>query len=172
MTKLSKEIFCHSPDEMLYVAKTFAPFIQNGQIFGLNGEMGSGKTVFVTGIASGLHIRPPQQVSSPTFALVNIYNTDLVVYHFDLYRIKSFPELCQMGFEDYIEQKAVFFIEWAGKFSSSFSCNIEIFFQHQEENTRALRFGAPDKKAQTLIDDFLEKLLYNSEYPFQKETSQ
>ncbi len=78
----------------------------------LNGEMGAGKTTFVKAICNALNIHEP--VTSPTFSLVNEYesSSDQKVFHFDLYRLKSEEELYDIGFEEYLDQKAYVFIEW------------------------------------------------------------
>ncbi len=80
----------------------------------LTGNLGSGKTFFVISFCNKLGIH---NVSSPSFSIVNIYQGDKQVYHFDFYRIKKIEELYDIGFEEYLnDNNAVTFIEWAEMF--------------------------------------------------------
>lgn len=78
--------------------------------FAVTGEMGAGKTTLIAAICRALKIS--DQVSSPTFAIVQEYGTEQPVFHFDLYRVKSKHELEDLGFEDYLESPSYIFIEW------------------------------------------------------------
>ncbi|MFT4661797.1 MAG: tRNA threonylcarbamoyladenosine biosynthesis protein TsaE [Patiriisocius sp.] len=85
---------------------------KTNSIFLLNGEMGSGKTTLMVEI--GRHFSISDPISSPTFSIVNEYETHngTLVYHFDLYRLKDEEELYDIGFEDYLNKEALVFIEW------------------------------------------------------------
>jgi tRNA threonylcarbamoyladenosine biosynthesis protein TsaE len=88
----------------------FAGDVKPGDVIVLNGELGAGKTFFVKQAASMWGIN---NVSSPSFAIVNSYNGDFTVYHFDFYRIKNPAELFDIGFNDYLnDSQSVMFIEW------------------------------------------------------------
>ena len=93
------------------------------------GEMGSGKTTFIKALTKALGSF--DQVSSPTFSIVNEYQTDSdVIYHFDLYRIESEAELYQIGIEDYLASDGWKMIEWPdrlGKINVDYT-NILTFF--------------------------------------------
>lgn len=85
---------------------------QPGDIVLLHGDLGVGKTVFTKGFAEGLGIAEP--VSSPTFTIVQIYETGrLPLYHFDVYRIADVEEMDEIGYEDYFYGNGVCLIEWA-----------------------------------------------------------
>ncbi|MEI6285557.1 MAG: tRNA (adenosine(37)-N6)-threonylcarbamoyltransferase complex ATPase subunit type 1 TsaE [Bacillota bacterium] len=90
--------------------------LQPGAIVLLNGDLGAGKTLLTQGIAAGLG--SADTVSSPTFALVNIYSGRCPIYHFDLYRLENSSELDGIGFFEMLEEGAVSVIEWADKFAS------------------------------------------------------
>ena len=79
------------------------------------GGLGAGKTAFCEGIALGLGCEDP--VSSPTFAIVNVYRGPRLFAHFDLYRIHTQSDLEIAGFYDYLEQGAVVAAEWSENFS-------------------------------------------------------
>ena len=77
----------------------------------LRGELGSGKTTIVKSILKKIGVN--EVVTSPTFSIVNEYNSaETIVYHFDLYRIENTEELDVIGFEDYIYSQNICFIEW------------------------------------------------------------
>ena len=82
-------------------------------IIALSGDLGSGKTVFVQGLALALGSKRP--VTSPTFTLVNEYPCSRPLYHADLYRIEDPSEADGLGLEDYMEAQAVVAIEWPEK---------------------------------------------------------
>jgi tRNA threonylcarbamoyladenosine biosynthesis protein TsaE len=86
--------------------------LKKGQVICLTGELGTGKTVFIRGIASAYNVSGP--VTSPTFTLINEYKGDVPIYHFDVYRISNEDEMFDIGFEEYLyEGEGIVLIEWA-----------------------------------------------------------
>ena len=84
-----------------------------GEIVCLNGELGTGKTVFAKGFAEGLGIT--EAVVSPTFTILREYTDGrLPLYHFDVYRIEDADEMNELGYEEYFFGDGVTLIEWAG----------------------------------------------------------
>ena len=84
-----------------------------GQVICLNGDLGTGKTVFTQGFALGLGIEEP--VSSPTFTIMAVYEEGKIpLYHFDVYRIGDPQEMDEIGFDEYVDGEGVCLIEWAG----------------------------------------------------------
>ena len=84
-----------------------------GQVICLNGDLGTGKTVFTQGFALGLGIEEP--VSSPTFTIMAVYEEGKIpLYHFDVYRIGDPLEMDEIGFDEYVDGEGVCLIEWAG----------------------------------------------------------
>lgn len=106
------EFLSHSPAETEGFAARLAARLQPGDLLALRGGMGMGKTAFVRGLAQGLGI-PPEEVSSPTFALVHEYQGRVRLCHFDMYRIGSFDDLYSTGFFDYLDAGAVVAVEWS-----------------------------------------------------------
>ena len=89
--------------------------LREGAVVALHGELGSGKTCMVQGIAAGLGVAPLSCVNSPTFVIINEYNGPIPFYHFDLYRVADGRELIDLGWEDYLDRRGVIAIEWAEK---------------------------------------------------------
>ena len=94
------------------LGKKLGEHAKAGQIFGLDGDLGVGKTVFTQGFAKGLGIEGP--VNSPTFTIVQQYEEGrLPLYHFDVYRIGDVSEMDEIGYEDCFFGEGVCLIEWA-----------------------------------------------------------
>ena len=100
-----------SYQETKTLAIKVANAIKKGCFIAFNGDLGAGKTAFVTGLAQGLGSK--EAVSSPTFALLNQYTDGRIpLYHFDLYRIRNTDELDGFGFEEYVEN-GLCIAEWS-----------------------------------------------------------
>jgi tRNA threonylcarbamoyladenosine biosynthesis protein TsaE len=101
--------------ETIALGRKFSVNLKSGDVVALYGELGSGKTQFVKGVCAGLGAT--EHVTSPTFTLINEYrqHPGLPVFHLDLYRIRSFEELCALGIEEYLDDAGISLIEWAEK---------------------------------------------------------
>lgn len=105
-----------SEDETIKIAQDFSKKLSPGAVIALEGDLGAGKTTFVKGIALGLGLESTDEVTSPTFALMNIYASKTPLYHFDLYRLDSAKDIESIGFEEFIDDsKAIKCVEWAEK---------------------------------------------------------
>ena len=101
-----------SPEETFQFGEKLGRDAKPGQIYTLNGDLGTGKTVFTQGFAAGLGITEP--VNSPTFTIVQIYEEGrMPFYHFDVYRIGDVEEMDEIGYEDCFYGEGVCLIEWA-----------------------------------------------------------
>ena len=103
-----------SENETFEIAKRLAESFQGKEVVFLMGELGAGKTVFAKGIAAGLGLADVNQVSSPSFTLVNIHQAKYPVFHIDLYRLGKNSEIEDLGWEDYLD-RGVIIVEWAEK---------------------------------------------------------
>ncbi len=122
--------------------KRLAAHLKPGDIVCLCGDLGSGKTTFVKGIAQGLKIKP-DQVSSPTFVLMNAYEGRMPMFHFDLYRIEREGEILGLGYEEFLYGEGVAVVEWAerlGHLSPQEALRIE--FVHQGGDERLINIAA------------------------------
>lgn len=92
------------------LAVEFSSLVSAGKVIVLNGNLGSGKTFFIKKVLIEFGIK---YVSSPSFAIVNEYESSIKVYHFDFYRLTKINELLDIGWQDYLNEKeSVIFIEW------------------------------------------------------------
>lgn len=107
-----KEYITNSAEETFELGKAIAESIEPGSVITLNGDLGTGKTVFSQGFAEGLGI--DDNVNSPTFTIIQIYDEGrMPLYHFDVYRIGDVSEMDEIGYEDYFYGDGVCLIEWA-----------------------------------------------------------
>ena len=110
------EVLTVSAQETIEFAKHFSQGLKPGSVLCLEGQLGSGKTTFVKGLAQGLGLKHPEQVKSPTFVLMHVYKAKIPLYHFDCYRLDSTEELENIGFGDFVnDPQAIACVEWAEK---------------------------------------------------------
>lgn len=109
-----KTTFSNSVEETIQAGYKFGKELGPGDVVCLHGDLGTGKTHFVKGVASYFGIEP-EKVSSPTYTLIHEYSGSIPVYHFDCYRLKSEQEALEIGAEEYFYGEGVCLIEWPGK---------------------------------------------------------
>ena len=102
-----------SPEETKEFGRALAKALKAGSVVALIGPLGSGKTVLIQGICSGLGVT--EFVTSPTFVIINEYPGKFRVYHFDLYRLENIEEFIKLGYEEYFYGEGITLIEWAEK---------------------------------------------------------
>ncbi len=100
-----------SPEETVELGRKIGERLRGGDIIAFRGGLGAGKTTLTRGLALGMGLR--DEVSSPTFALVNEYPGKLKLCHFDMYRITGAADLESTGFFDYLSDDCVIAIEWS-----------------------------------------------------------
>ena len=96
------------------LARAFSKVVKPPMIILLNGDLGSGKTTFVKSLVK--YLGSNDEVTSPTFTLLNTYNGNFPIYHFDMYRLSSMEEALAVGFEEYFDKSkldGVCLVEWA-----------------------------------------------------------
>ena len=106
-----QEYLTHSEAETEQAGADFARTLPDGKVVAMYGELGSGKTAFVRGMARGMGLTC--RVSSPTFTIVNEYEGPRELIHFDMYRLGSADELFDIGWEDYLSRGGVCAVEWS-----------------------------------------------------------
>lgn len=101
-----------SPQQAGLVSEALRPFLKERNLFCFHGDLGAGKTTFIKQVCADLGVR--SGMSSPSFSIVNEYTTDKqeVIYHFDLYRLKTPQELLDIGWEDYLQSERLILVEW------------------------------------------------------------
>ncbi|MCR5816776.1 MAG: tRNA (adenosine(37)-N6)-threonylcarbamoyltransferase complex ATPase subunit type 1 TsaE [Ruminococcus sp.] len=144
------EIITHSPEETIALGERIGKLLKGGDVIAYIGGLGCGKTTITRGISQGLGLG--DEVSSPTFALVNEYRgRELSLIHFDMYRILSPEDLETTGFFDYMADDAVLAIEWSENISDELPDNaITISFERIDDNTRKIIINGDERFDDTL----------------------
>lgn len=141
-----------SVEDTLLLAENIESEKFPGMVICLNGDLGSGKTVFVKGFAASLGIE--DNITSPTFTIVKEYNNgEMPLFHMDVYRIKENEEV---GIEDYFRQDGICIIEWAELIEERLpEERLDITFKVIDENTRVLVFTPHGLKYEELCNAVL-----------------
>jgi len=134
-------LLSNSPENTISLGHTIGRQLRGGEIFGISGPLGSGKTHLIKGIATGAGAEDATRVTSPTFVLVNQYHGRLDIYHLDAYRLDSIAEFEMLGFDDLCTPESVVLIEWVDKVEQAIcECNYgRIELSHTGERTRSIR---------------------------------
>nr|WP_320023674.1 tRNA (adenosine(37)-N6)-threonylcarbamoyltransferase complex ATPase subunit type 1 TsaE [uncultured Draconibacterium sp.] len=133
----SKKI--NSLDELEIASKELITAFSNDRVFAFYGKMGAGKTTFIQSICRALG--SDDNVTSPTFALINEYNTANLdsIFHFDFYRIKDIEEAYDLGYEDYIYSGSYCLIEWPEMIDSLLPEKmVKVKIEVQDDDTRLI----------------------------------
>lgn len=139
-----KNIFLsNSAIETENLAKKFASKLKGTEVIAFYGDLGAGKTAFTRGVADFFGLK--DEVSSPTFALVNEYSSEKTkIYHFDMYRINTFEDLESTGFFDYLG-RGIILVEWSENIKEYLPENlIEIKISKIGENSREIEIIGGD----------------------------
>ena len=133
-------ITIQSIDGIAAAAQEFIAQMGDHKIFAIYGAMGAGKTTFVKALCEAMGVTGT--VNSPTFAIVNEYDTPLgcPIYHFDFYRIKRLAEVYDMGYEDYFYGRGLCFIEWPELVEELLpEETVKVVIEEQEDGSRVVR---------------------------------
>lgn len=133
------DIVSQSPEETERLGTCLAAMLRVGAVVALRGELASGKTCFVRGMAE--HAAAGASVHSPTFTLVNQYGDEPRLYHLDLYRLESIDALIDLGYDECFDSDGICVIEWAERADPLLPAKrLDIYLEHMAETTRRLRF--------------------------------
>ena len=134
------DIITRSAAETIELGRRIGSALQGGEVFAVEGPLGSGKTQLIKGIAAGADAEALDQVNSPTFVLVNEYQGQFDLFHIDAYRLDTAAEFEMLGFDDFLYPQSVVLIEWADKVTTvleTLDC-ISIKFRHISQEQRGI----------------------------------
>ena len=136
------EIRIENLEQLPQAVTQFIEAMDDRTVYAFRGEMGAGKTTFITELCRQLGV--DDVANSPTFAIVNEYRSDTtaeLIYHFDFYRIKRLEEVYDMGYEDYLYSGALCFIEWPELIEELLPEDaVRVTIEEQPDGTRLVSF--------------------------------
>lgn len=150
----------NSVEETIEFGKKLATHLTEGACICLDGDLGAGKTHLTKGIAMGLGIT--EDITSPTFTIVQEYESNLNLYHFDMYRLADIDELYAIGFEDYLRSNQIMIIEWSQNVKDALpNDRIEIFIEYTDiPNQRKFNLEAFGNKSQKILKKLSEYIIH------------
>ncbi len=154
------KITTNSPEETFEFGKRLAKDLRSGDVICLQGDLGAGKTSLAKGICRGLGV--VDQITSPTYKIVNEYRGRMKVVHMDLYRIKNEEQLHDIGFNDYIYGDGVKIIEWPDKSGTLMPDNYLDINLSGQGNTREIRLIPQANKFIGLVSELKEDALVSN----------
>lgn len=155
-SKISKVVFeTKSTSETIRIGKRIGSLLQPGDVVALVGELGTGKTQFIKGIAAGVQVGNPTYISSPSFTLINEYRGKTPFYHIDLFRLKTEKEVEELGLEEYFGSEGITAVEWADRIPSLLPRElIWIKIYYIGKQTRSIEIVGQGKRYEVIIDEF------------------
>jgi len=138
---MTREITTHSAEETIAFGRTLASLLAPPKLVLLRGDLGSGKTTLVKGIAAAFEAAEEEDVTSPTFTLVHEYRGPGVnLFHIDLYRVDTPRELETLALDDLQAENSILLIEWGEKFPRlQRERDVEISLEREGESGRRIR---------------------------------
>ena len=155
----SWSVISQSARQTMSYGRKLGKLVQGGEIIGLVGELGAGKTCLVRGFAEGAGVGKNAWVRSPTFTLINEYEGRLPVYHIDLYRVGKAEEIEGLNLREYLYARGVSLIEWFDFLPpEEVDEYLEIRMAHISAATRQLSFVAHGQRYENLLASLREQI--------------
>ena len=149
----SWSVITRSAQQTRSCGRRLGRLMQGGEIVGLIGELGTGKTCFVRGVAKGLEVGKEAWIRSPTFTLINEYHGRLPVYHIDLYRVASVHEMEGLNLREYLYSDGVSLIEWFERLPAAEvdEC-LEVRLAYADGTRRELVFISHGRRYESIVE--------------------
>jgi tRNA threonylcarbamoyladenosine biosynthesis protein TsaE len=131
--------------------RRLASLLSGGELLGLSGELGAGKTCFIKGLARGLNL-PEERILSPTFTMIQEHQGRVPLYHIDLYRLEE-TELDELGLREYLFSSGVAAVEWFERLREAPDLNcLQIKISYDGANYRKIELIATDDRYSTILE--------------------
>ena len=146
------DIMTRSVNETRKLGQKIGTLIKQPLVIALTGDLGSGKTAFVQGLAKGLEVPDGYYITSPTFTLINEYPGRYPLVHVDLYRLETIDGLEDIGLDEMLHGQAVLSIEWADKLSDGLPAeHLLVTLEIIDDDCRSLGLNATGHNVVNLI---------------------
>ena len=147
-------VITRSPARTVELGLLLGRLLDRGDVVALYGELGSGKTMFVKGIALGCGVGSVSEVTSPTFILMNEYEGRAPFYHFDAYRLCGADELMALGSHEYFEADGICAVEWADRVAEALPADhLEVRARHVSDDRRGFDFSSNGPRGSKIISE-------------------
>lgn len=154
-----KDYLCLGPEATHRAGEILADLLEAGDVIGLVGDLGAGKTVLVQGLAAGLLLPTAVRVTSPTFALVNEYRGGrLPIVHVDLYRLEAESELEHIGLDELLDGAGVSAVEWCERFPVLPEDHLHVTINIESETSRRVHARGTGPRGVTIAKAWAERL--------------
>lgn len=144
-------IFSNSSIETIELGQKIGEKAEPGDFYILIGDLGTGKTTFLKGFAKGLGI--DSIITSPSFLIIKEYKGRYSFIHVDAYRLNSYIELLNLGWEEYLNDENIIAVEWGERIKELWPDEyLKISFFHKSFNSRELHFEPKGERFKILIE--------------------
>jgi len=151
--------------ETIRIGKEIGGFLLAGDVVALAGELGTGKTQFIKGLAEGVGVGKSTYISSPSFTLINEYPGRVPFYHIDMFRLTSEKEAEGLGLEEYFQGNGITAIEWADKIPSLLPEELLwVHLRYTGKNTRSIEMIPKGKRYEGLMREISDFGIRNGEF--------
>jgi len=134
----------NSPQDTFAAGRKIAGVLSAGSVVALEGTLGSGKTLLASGIASGLGVS--ENITSPTYTIINEYPSSPVLYHIDVYRLNGDRDFQEIGGDEIINSSGISVIEWSCRIPKSLPDNaLTISLEITGPSSRLIKINIPEK---------------------------
>lgn len=153
------QITTRSPEQTSALGEIIGRLVKPGTVIAMTGELGSGKTAFVRGLARGLDIPPEYAVTSPTYTLIHEYPGRCPLFHIDLYRLENNADFEDIGLYDSFRADAVAVIEWADRlYRGELKDYLAIHLEISDDGIRSITLHPKGHSEENLLNEVEKKI--------------
>jgi len=153
------QITSRSAEETRTLGEKLGLCLTSGMILALTGDLGSGKTAFIQGLAKGLEVSENYHITSPTYTLINEYPGRIPLYHVDLYRLEHSDDFENIGLYEIIDNNNIVAIECADRMTGEiFSEYLTLHLDIADDETRIISIKAYGPRADNLVNALKNRL--------------
>ncbi|TNF60675.1 MAG: tRNA (adenosine(37)-N6)-threonylcarbamoyltransferase complex ATPase subunit type 1 TsaE [Deltaproteobacteria bacterium] len=145
--------------DTLALARSLGAVLKGGDVIGLEGGLGAGKTTFARGAVHGLGVSEETAVTSPTFALLHQYQGRLPIVHADFYRLTDEVELAELGVDELLDEGCVLVVEWGRKLPTMADRTVLwVELEIVSDNVRRVRLRPQGARGEAIIGALVKRL--------------
>lgn len=153
------QITTNSPAESEELGAIIGGMLKPGSFLALRGDLGGGKTCMTRGLVASLAPQSAHMVASPTYAIMNCYQGDTTVYHFDFYRLTGDDDVAELGFEDLFYGNGVCVVEWSERLAELLPADVlTLLFEYAGEDRRIITITSSGQESDKIVERLTERL--------------